>query len=103
MSEHELERLCVAIAELPGRIRHAFVLRRVYGYSCREIAEQLGRSTNTVREQVAQGFKRLRYSRNGDGPSGICAGREPDKSAAEETTAMRSVTAPRLIRRGSSS
>jgi RNA polymerase sigma-70 factor (ECF subfamily) len=67
MSEREFERLCVAITQLPERMRYAFVLRKVYGYSCREIAEQLGRSTNTVREQVAQGFKRLQALQNEQG------------------------------------
>ncbi|HWM27468.1 MAG TPA: sigma-70 family RNA polymerase sigma factor [Woeseiaceae bacterium] len=67
MSEREFERLCVAIADLPERMRHAFVLRKVYGYSCREIAEHLGRSTNTVREQVVQSFKKLHALRTCDG------------------------------------
>ncbi len=65
MSEQEFEDLCVAIAQLPEKMRCAFVLRKVYGYSCREIAEQLGRSTNTVREQVAQSFKKLQALQNG--------------------------------------
>jgi len=66
MSEREFEDLCVAIAQLPERMRYAFVLRKVYGYSCREIAEQLGRSTNTIRDQVAQSFKKLHALRNCD-------------------------------------
>jgi RNA polymerase sigma-70 factor (ECF subfamily) len=69
MSEREFESLCVAIAQLPERMRYAFVLRKVYGYSCREIAEHLGRSTNTVREQVAQSFKKLQALNVCDGPS----------------------------------
>lgn len=68
MSEREFESLCVAIAQLPERMRHAFVLRKVYGYSCREIAEHLGRSTNTIRDQVAQSFKRLSAHKNCDPP-----------------------------------
>ncbi len=67
MSEREFENLCVAIAQLPERMRYAFVLRKIYGYSCREIADHLGRSTNTVREQVAQSFKRLQALQNGQG------------------------------------
>jgi len=67
MSEQEFEDLCIAIAQLPERMRYAFVLRKVYGYSCREIAEQLGRSINTVREQVAQSFKKLQALQNGEG------------------------------------
>lgn len=64
MSAQEFEHLCVAIGQLPKRMREAFVLRKVYGYSCREIAEHTGRSVNTVREQVAQGFKKLQALRN---------------------------------------
>ncbi len=67
MSEREFENLCVAIAQLPERMRYAFVLRKIYGYSCREIADHLGRSTNTVREQVAQSFKKLQALQNGQG------------------------------------
>ena len=67
MSEHEFEALCVAIGQLPEKMRYAFVLRKIYGYSCREIAEHLGRSVNTVREQVAQGFKKLQALQNGGG------------------------------------
>lgn len=59
ISERELESLCIAIDRLPERMRYAFVLRKIYGYSCREIADRLGRSVNTVREQVAQAFKKL--------------------------------------------
>jgi RNA polymerase sigma-70 factor (ECF subfamily) len=65
MSEQEFEALCISIAQLPERMRYAFVLRKVYGYSCREIAEHLGRSTNTVREQVAQSFKKLKAVQDG--------------------------------------
>lgn len=68
ISEREFETLCEAIAQLPERMRYAFVLRKVYGYSCREIAQHLGRSTNTVRDQVAQSFKKLRALRNSDTP-----------------------------------
>jgi RNA polymerase sigma-70 factor (ECF subfamily) len=69
MSEREFETLCVAIAQLPERMRYAFVLRKVYGYSCREIAARLGRSTNTVRDQVAQSFKKLRVLEDCDASS----------------------------------
>ncbi len=79
MSEREFESLCVAIAQLPERMRYAFVLRKVYGYSCREIAEQLGRSTNTVREQVAQSFKRLQALQNEQGEPRSRNGRRQEK------------------------
>ncbi len=59
MSGQKLESVCEDIARLPEKMRDAFVLRKVYGYSCSEAAEHLGRSPNTVREQVTQSFKKL--------------------------------------------
>jgi RNA polymerase sigma-70 factor (ECF subfamily) len=84
MSEREFERLCVAIARLPERTRQAFVLRKVYGYSCREIAEHLGRSTNTVREQVAQGFRKLRALEISDLPRPNGRAKDEVKQSATE-------------------
>lgn len=81
MSEREFESLCRAIAQLPERMGYAFVLRKVYGYSCREIAERLGRSTNTVRDQVAQSFKKLQALNTGDDPNpGAAQRRMPDEA-----------------------
>lgn len=96
MSEREFESLCVAIAQLPERMRHAFVLRRVYGYSCSEIAAQLGRSTNTVREQVAQSFKKLQALQNEqrearpDGPRRCPERQETDGMRPIDITSLRS-------------
>ncbi|MGH8194154.1 MAG: RNA polymerase sigma factor [Woeseiaceae bacterium] len=85
MSERDFENLCVAIAQLPERMRHAFVLRKVYGYSCREIAEQLGRSTNTVRDQVAQSFKKLHaFQSCGDANDGKSQSRTKDKQESSK-------------------
>lgn len=104
-SEREFESLCAAIAQLPERMRHAFVLRKVYGYSCREIAEQLGRSTNTVRDQVAQSFKKLQALQNRDAPSdsanaGPVSKREQFKSKVIDN--VRPLTLTPLARRESS-
>lgn len=98
MSEREFERLCVAITQLPERMRYAFVLRKVYGYSCREIAEQLGRSTNTVREQVAQGFKRLQALQDEHGEASF-GRRQPGRQENDE---MRRIKITPLPRRESS-
>src|SRR5690606_20794216 len=38
--------------------RKAFVLRKVYGYSQKEIADSLGISENTVEKHIATGIKR---------------------------------------------
>ena len=60
MSQLEFDQLCDAVARLPEHLRDAFILRRIYGYSCREAGEQLGLPTNAIRMQIAQAFKRLR-------------------------------------------
>lgn len=90
MSEREFEALCEAIAQLPERMRYAFVLRKVYGYSCREIAERLGRSPNTVREQVAQSFKRLQTLQRD-------AGAARDRSGPRTRTDERNAAEVRLV------
>ncbi|MGE0627692.1 MAG: RNA polymerase sigma factor [Hyphomicrobiaceae bacterium] len=48
----ELQRLLLAIAELPERRRMAFILSRIEGLRYDEIAERMGVSRNTVISQV---------------------------------------------------
>lgn len=58
----ELALLTEAIQSLPDRCRQIFTLRKVYGLSQAEIAEQLGLSENTVSAQLTLGVKRcMRY------------------------------------------
>ena len=47
-----------AVAMLPQQCRRVFILKKVYGYSHKEIARQLGISTSTVEKHVATGLKR---------------------------------------------
>ena len=61
MDEQErLTRYDEAIARLPPRCRRVFVMRKVYGYSHREIADMLSISIKTVENHVATGLKRCR-------------------------------------------
>ena len=58
---HEQERLTrydEAIARLPPQCRRVFVMRKVYGYSHREIADMLDISIKTVENHVSTGLKR---------------------------------------------
>lgn len=55
----ELHRLALAIADLPGKIRDVFVLRRVRGLSQREVAERLGLSESTVEKHMSKSFRHL--------------------------------------------
>jgi RNA polymerase sigma-70 factor (ECF subfamily) len=47
---------CRAVRELPLQCRRAFILKKVYGLSQKEIAEYLGISESTVEKHVAKGI-----------------------------------------------
>ncbi len=47
------------IAGLPGKCREAFVLRKIHGYSQREIAERMGIAESTVEKHIGKGLRRL--------------------------------------------
>ncbi|MGE6696657.1 RNA polymerase sigma factor [Hyphomonas sp. NPDC076900] len=55
----EMRILSLAINSMPKKCRIVFVLRKVHGYSQREISEQLGISENTVETHLARGVKKL--------------------------------------------
>lgn len=56
----EFEHFCEAVRHLPLQCRKAFVLKKVYGYSQKEIAENLKISENTVEKHIAMGLNRCR-------------------------------------------
>lgn len=60
-SNEEFANFCDAVRRLPVQCRKAFVLKKVYGYSQREIARELGLSESTVEKHIAQGIKRCTY------------------------------------------
>ena len=71
-SNEEFSHFCEAVRELPVQCRRVFVLKKVYGYSQKEIARELSLSESTVEKHIAQGFKRCvmymkRIERNGLG------------------------------------
>jgi RNA polymerase sigma factor (sigma-70 family) len=47
--------LCRAVSELPLQCRRAFILKKVYGLSRKEIAAYMGISESTVQKHVAKG------------------------------------------------
>ena len=51
-SHQELMMLVKAVQELPERCRQVFTLRKVYGYSQKEIAARMNISENTVEQQL---------------------------------------------------
>lgn len=60
-AKQEFEFFCEAVRQLPVQCRRVFVLRKVYGYSQKEIAEALSLSENTVEKHIAHGIKRTGY------------------------------------------
>lgn len=56
----EFEHFCEAVRHLPLQCRRAFVLKKVYGYSQKEIADNLNISENTVEKHIAMGLSRCR-------------------------------------------
>jgi RNA polymerase sigma factor (sigma-70 family) len=53
-SHQELAMLVRVIQELPDRCRQVFTLRKVYGYSQKEIAARMNIAENTVEQQVVK-------------------------------------------------
>lgn len=48
--------LCRAVRALPVQVRRAFVLKKVYGLSRREIADYMNLSESTVQKHIAKGM-----------------------------------------------
>ena len=57
-SSEEFGHFCEAVRQLPVQCRRVFVLKKVYGYSQKEIAREMSISESTVEKHIAQGFKR---------------------------------------------
>jgi len=60
-TDKEFSQYCQAIRQLPIQSRKAFVLKKVYGYSQKEIAHELEISESTVEKHIALGVKRCTY------------------------------------------
>ena len=60
-SKQEFAYFCEAIRQLPVQCRRAFVLKKVYGYSQKEISKELGIAESTVEKHIALGMKRCTY------------------------------------------
>lgn len=57
-SNAEFAFFCEAVRQLPVQCRKVFVLKKVYGYSQKEIAKTLGIAESTVEKHIANGVKR---------------------------------------------
>lgn len=57
-SDEEFVLFCEAVRSLPLQCRRVFVLKKVYGYSQKEISKELGISESTVEKHVGLGTTR---------------------------------------------
>lgn len=57
-AKEEMGRLCDAIASLPPQCQKVFVLKKVYGFSHKEIAARLELTESTVHQHLAKGVAR---------------------------------------------
>ncbi|WP_312238043.1 RNA polymerase sigma factor [Stenotrophomonas sp.] len=80
-SRQELNKVTALIAQLPDKCRQAFVLRRVEGFSQREIAERMQISENTVEKHVCKGIRLLMESMKQDAGDAGSTGK-PDNTEA---------------------
>ena len=83
MAREKLALFCEAISSLPPQCRQVFVLRKVQGYSQKEIARRTGVSVSTVEKHIALGLVRCSayLERHGYGRDD----QEPDAGAAVRT------------------
>lgn len=59
LAHQQREAFNSAVAQIPESYRQAFIMRRVYGSSCKEIAEVMGVSESVVQNRAAMGCKLL--------------------------------------------
>ena len=69
-SDEEFALFCDAVRHLPKQCRRAFVLKKVYGYSLKEIAAVMGVGQPTVETHIVNGTKKcVQYLRERKVPS----------------------------------
>jgi RNA polymerase sigma-70 factor (ECF subfamily) len=65
VASDEFAEMCEAIRLLPVQCRKVFVLKKVYGYSQKEIAQELGLSQSTIEKHISAGTKKcMQFKRN---------------------------------------
>lgn len=61
VAKEEFALFCEAVRCLPAQCRRAFILKKVYGFTQKEISEYMNISESTVEKHIANGIKRCSY------------------------------------------
>ena len=86
ISKEEFEELCKAIDTLPAQCKRVFVLRKVYQYSYKEIAGELGIAISTVEKHVGKGVRQCHRYLSERGHRDSAAGTELNRVVRLGTT-----------------
>ena len=70
-SDEQFALFCEAVRNLPQQSRRAYVLKKVYGYTLKEIAQEMQLAESTVEKHIVAGAKKcMLYRRKALGDSG---------------------------------
>lgn len=84
-SDEEFVLFCEAVRTLPKQSQRAFILKKVYGYTLKEIAAEMGVGQPTVETHIVNGTKKcVKYLRERE------QGHKPSKSASRKSTTQSS-------------
>jgi RNA polymerase sigma factor (sigma-70 family) len=59
ISQQDLMQFLSAVQTLPAKCQEVYTLRKIYGYSQKEIAQRLGVTTSAIEKHIAYGTKKL--------------------------------------------
>jgi RNA polymerase sigma-70 factor (ECF subfamily) len=95
--QHRLAILNRAIADLPPQCQRVLVMRKIYGYSHKEVAEALNITVKTVEKHLAKGLQRCQQALNpeGDTPPDEMPDAEDYHAGSELTGGAKRVAAAR--------
>lgn len=84
-NHEEFSFFCEAVRQLPAQCRRVFVLKKVYGYSQKEIASEMNISQSTVEKHISVGLRQCTRHMVDMGQLDICARTNQKKQANKVT------------------
>ena len=90
VSDEEFVLFCEAVRELPKQCRRAFVLKKVYGYTLKEIMAEMGLGQPTVETHIVNGTKKcVQYLRERQEKKQASANRVSSRDGAAQSSTGR--------------